>query len=372
MSHASETEILAPIDRFIRDQSERRFAGDVPIDLLDSLAEQGATEDSEDASNSHGDDSDGGIADGRREKVVSATWGRFRTLEQHSGYEELRALKGRLRQHQKEEDARFDRAQGRIKALSRYKDLLSGRSEGQTMAEAFPSTTTLPEGIDVQWFPTSTEDLRRGRRGEGWICLTAEESEKRGLKRAPRLTFEGDERLERVLERLHDRIEQEREKLKDARKVCRVIEFRLTVLGRYLWTLEVSGKAVSGVSVQQVPPALSGHGKAVRHACTMLNLRAMLLKEGSGSQAGSLVADMKKKEAKTHLEERFGDDFSIQAGSIINGAISVVKEALGNRDNQDFDSTFWRLLAENEDVLRRAQEASDEPPPLGESVREDR
>jgi hypothetical protein len=178
------------------------------------------------------------------------------------------------------------------------------------------------------------------------------------------LTFGPNETTGEIWDELRDEVSEQKLELNDQRLLCRLIDFRLTLLKRFLWTLETAGGTPEDPTVSFVSRRAEDNETGARHACTVLKLLPYLPGE---HLADTTEAELKRCISK-HLDQA---ETGVQPQTVVKGAARFLKKAVYYYDNESIDPKFWELLEQRRGDLGRMEEERNLDVPTPSTERED-
>lgn len=375
-----EDQHLSSVDRFVDNESVTRFDVSPPIHLLDwkPLNERVASDEKDSSTPEH--EWQGNPEKGR-ETMIKGMWKRLRNRLEKDGYQSLLEMESRLETYKAEEQSKVHQLDTEHYATREYEDLLERLIDElgpeKEIVTALNKKVSLQPKYDLSWEASPTgflreqtgikeitsDEPRKGLRFEwkGSLRLADGYIKEYGFsqKADTKFEFKGDEEVNSVYERVC-KIDRTLEREQNERKnLLRLVRFRLKLLQRFLWTLEVAGKTVpEPTDGNEIPAAVDGHDTLVKHACCILNLKSTLLNEaGEVPEKGNLPT---QKELQEYVKDAYDiTSIGVSSRAVVEGSAKLIRKVLFEDEYDGFRSGFYKLLFENEDLIFKIADKKD-------------
>lgn len=354
MPDPSNTTLKSVAD-FVDSESRARFPMvDVPTDLLDWLppVERVKEEQLEDSD----DDEDSGDLE---RLMIRSTFSQYSVLLERDGYRALTDLKKKLEMRREREVRRGRVHEYRLNELKPLLRFFQGRVEEKSedtpirhiIDSAADFDSELPSYHTVTWTgpggpPVGQESDREDYQGE--ISPDVKGYDVPEYK-PPSVEFSATVTLSEVTEAIREKCIRCESGIRGARKLRKLVRFRLRLLHRFIWTYEIAGIIPDDPTVPRIPERVRRRPTQLRHVIRVLDLIAPMHEDGEPEGGEWPSQPDFIHEAEVHFE---GDEHNATPASVVKQAAQLVSDVYYIR-YEDFRDDFYELLLEHEEEIRK-------------------
>jgi hypothetical protein len=361
MTDPSDT-TLKPVADFVDSESRARFpVVEVPTELLDWLppVEQAKQEQFGDK----GDDED---SSDRAKLMIQSTFSQYSALLERDGYCALTDLREKLETRRQAEATNERVLQYRLNELEPllkfFEDHVNKRSKDTPIREIIDSPVdfrrTLPglhtvtrtgSGEPPDGQDSGNEDYQ-GEISPSVKGYDAPEYE------PPTVEFSESTTLSEIKNNIESKCARCRSGVRAAKKLRKLIRFRLRLLQRFVWTYEMAGTVPEDPTVQRIPELVQRRPAHLEHVVRVLDLIAPMHEDGQ-PEGGEWPS---QPELIQEAEDHFTDgEFSAAPGSVVKQAAQLISDVYYIR-YEEFRDDFYELLLQNEEEIRKWADEMDD------------